>query len=129
MTIDLFVSDEQDHIVMDLERWSALAQAALREEGVRGAVEVSLIFSDEPTIADLNERFMGKSGPTDVLSFPIDDEPLYSGRFPDSGGTGPGEPIAPMIPSSLATSSSAPVWPSATPSITRSPSMTRSPCW
>jgi probable rRNA maturation factor len=98
MTIDLFVSDEQDHIVMDLERWSALAQAALREEGVRGSVEVSLIFSDEPTIADLNERFMGKSGPTDVLSFPIDDEPLYSGRFPDSGGTGPGEPIAPVIP-------------------------------
>ena len=37
MTIDLFVSDEQDHVVMDLERWSALAQAALREEGVRGA--------------------------------------------------------------------------------------------
>ena len=98
MTIDLFASDEQDHVAMDLERWSSLAQAALREEGVRGAVEVSLIFSDEATIADLNERFMGKTGPTDVLSFPIDDEPLFTGRFPDAGGTGPGEQLVPEIP-------------------------------
>ncbi len=98
MTIDLFASDEQDHVAMDLERWSSLAQAALREEGVRGAVEVSLIFSDEATIADLNQRFMGKTGPTDVLSFPIDDEPLFTGRFPDAGGTGPGEQLVPEIP-------------------------------
>ncbi|HET9691695.1 MAG TPA: rRNA maturation RNase YbeY, partial [Acidimicrobiales bacterium] len=32
----------------------------------------------------------GKTGPTDVLAFPIDDEPAESGRSPDSGGTGPG---------------------------------------
>lgn len=98
MSIDLFVTDEQDHVVMDIAKWSALAEAALREEGVRSAVEVSLIFSDEATIAELNERFMGKTGPTDVLSFPIDDEPLFTGRFPDAGGTGPGEPLVPEIP-------------------------------
>jgi len=38
----------------------------------------------------LNERFLGKSGPTDVLSFPIDEGPPESGRVPDAGGSGPG---------------------------------------
>src|SRR3546814_19612530 len=31
---------------------------------------------------------MGADGPTDVLSFPIDD-PIDPGRWPDSGSTGP----------------------------------------
>ena len=76
MTIDLYASDEQDYVKMNVTKWSQLAESALHDEGVRGSAEVSLIFVDEDAIADLNERFMGKSGPTDVLSFPIDDEPI-----------------------------------------------------
>ena len=60
----------------------ALARGALTDEGVRGLAEVSLIFADEPAIAALNQQFMGKEGPTDVLSFPIDNEPEPSGRVP-----------------------------------------------
>ena len=41
-------------------------------------------------MAELNERFLGEAGPTDVLAFPIDDEPEPGGRSPDEGGTGPG---------------------------------------
>ena len=51
---------------------------------------MSLLFVDEDAIAALNEQFLGKSGPTDVLSFPIEDEPGPTGRSPDFGGTGPG---------------------------------------
>jgi probable rRNA maturation factor len=91
VSIDVFSADEQDHVTIDLPRWSELCRRSLEDEGVRGLAEVSLIFSDEATIAELNQRFMGKSGPTDVLSFPIDDEPLPSGRSPDAGGSGPGE--------------------------------------
>lgn len=98
MSIDVFAADEQSDEVIDLEKWTALFTAALREEGVRGDVEVSLIFADEVTIAELNERFMGKTGPTDVLSFPIDDEPLFTGRFPDSARTGPGNLVELPIP-------------------------------
>ena len=76
MTIDLYAADEQDYVKMNVAKWSSLAESALHDEGVRGSAEVSLIFVDEEAIADLNERFMGKSGPTDVLSFPIDDEPI-----------------------------------------------------
>ena len=51
---------------------------------------VSLLFIDEDAIAALNEQFLGKSGPTDVLSFPIEDDPGPTGRSPDLGGSGPG---------------------------------------
>ena len=98
MTIDIYAADEQHDQVIELGTWVALANAALTDEGVRGLAEVSLIFLDEPTIAALNQQFMAKSGPTDVLSFPIDNEPEPSGRVPDAGGSGPGEPPLPEIP-------------------------------
>ena len=97
MSIDLYCADEQSDISVDLEKWSELCRAALGSEGVRGPAEVSLLFVDEETIATLNQQFRGQSGPTDVLSFPIDDEPLPAGRFPDAGGTGPGD-LEPEIP-------------------------------
>ena len=62
----------------------------LTARGVKGETEVSLLFVDEDAIAALNEQFLGKSGPTDVLAFPIEDEPVPSGRSPDYGGSGPG---------------------------------------
>jgi probable rRNA maturation factor len=73
-----------------VERWSRLARAVLEAEGIVSDTEVSLLFVDEATIASLNERFLDKPGPTDVLSFPIEDEADRSGRSPDEGGTGPG---------------------------------------
>ena len=96
--IDIYAADEQGDVTVDLERWSELCRQALSEEGVRGLAEVSLIFTGEPAMAELNEQFMGKQGPTDVLSFPIDVEPDPSGRLPDAGGTGPGEPPTADIP-------------------------------
>ncbi len=57
---------------------------------MRGEAELSMLFVDEQAMTDLNKRFLGKEGPTDVLAFPIDDEPIEGGRSPDSGGTGPG---------------------------------------
>jgi len=98
MTIDIYAADEQHDEKIDLEAWVALAHGALSDEGVRGLAEVSLIFLDEPAIAALNQQFMGKTGSTDVLSFPIDNEPEPSGRVPDGGGSGPGEPPNPEIP-------------------------------
>ncbi len=96
--IDIYAADEQADFRIDLERWSELCRQALIEEGVRGLAEVSLIFTGETAMAELNEQFMGKRGPTDVLSFPIDAEPEPSGRVPDAGGTGPGEPPTDDIP-------------------------------
>ena len=90
MAIEVFVADEQVDRPVDTLRWVRLAESVLEEEGVRGDAELSMLFVDEQAISDLNKRFLGKDGPTDVLAFPIDEEPVEGGRSPDSGGTGPG---------------------------------------
>jgi probable rRNA maturation factor len=90
VSIDVFAADEQQAHPMDVSRWAALARQVLAARGVKGDTEVSLLFVDEDAMAALNEQFLGKSGPTDVLSFPIDDEPGPTGRSPDLGGSGPG---------------------------------------
>jgi probable rRNA maturation factor len=90
VTIDVFAADEQQAHPMDVARWAELARLVLAARGIKGETEVSLLFVDEDAIAALNEKFLGKSGPTDVLSFPIEDEPGPAGRSPDLGGSGPG---------------------------------------
>ena len=74
----VFGADEQHDVEVDVPRWVRLAQLVLDEERVIERlgpdVEMSLLFVDEQTIAELNERFLGGDGPTDVLAFPIDDE-------------------------------------------------------
>jgi probable rRNA maturation factor len=90
VTLDVYAADEQADHPVAVERWSRLARAVLEAEGIVSDTEVSLLFVDEATIASLNERFLDKRGPTDVLSFPIEDEADRSGRSPDEGGTGPG---------------------------------------
>jgi probable rRNA maturation factor len=99
--IEVFAANEQSDVEIDALRWVRLARDVLVAEGVRGETELTLLFVDEPAIADLNRRFLGKEGPTDVLSFPIDDDALERGRSPDSGGSGPG--TMPPDPSDLPT--------------------------
>ena len=89
--VEVFVADEQDAVSVDTDRWLRLAAQVLAEEGVEGGVEMSLLFVDEVSIGALNQQFMGKAGPTDVLSFPIDEEATPGGRFPDNGRRGPGD--------------------------------------
>lgn len=69
---EVFCANEQNDELVDLERWRRLSLAALAHEGVRGGCELSVIFVDKVTIAELNEQYLEKSGPTDVLAFPLD---------------------------------------------------------
>lgn len=89
MSLDIYAADEQADHPVAVERWATLARSVLEAEGITTDTEVSLLFIDEAAIAALNERFLDKEGPTDVLSFPIEDEVDRSGRSPDEGGTGP----------------------------------------
>jgi probable rRNA maturation factor len=90
VTIDVFAADEQEAHPVEVARWAELARHVLAARGVKGDTEVSLLFVDEEAMAALNQQFLGKAGPTDVLSFPIEDEPGPTGRSPDLGGSGPG---------------------------------------
>lgn len=89
---EVFCSNEQNDVEIDLSRWRNLAVNALRAEGVRGGCELSLFFVDEPTIADLNAEHMGKTGPTDVLSFPLDGVEVADSQGPGALTRGPARP-------------------------------------
>jgi len=94
----VFVADEQSEVTIDLLRWSRLARLVLDSERVAPDVHVALVFVDEPAMTQLNERFLGETGATDVLAFPIDDDVPESGRVPDRGGKGPGSASEPTEP-------------------------------
>lgn len=88
-TVEVFVADEQDEQPVDVDRWSRLVEKVLAAQGVRGAAELSVMFVTEEAMTGLNERFMDSTGPTDVLSFPLDDDVVELGRWPDASSTGP----------------------------------------
>jgi probable rRNA maturation factor len=82
-TISILVRDEQagDGHPVDEPRWASLARSVLAEQHFDGDVELSVSFVGEPAMADLNRRFMGNEGPTDVLAFPIDSDESASGSI------------------------------------------------
>ncbi len=79
---EIFCVDEQTFGDIDLPRWRLLSLATLTEEGIRGGVELSVMFIDEEAMSDLNSQYMGKTGPTDVLAFPIDATELMIAQGP-----------------------------------------------
>jgi probable rRNA maturation factor len=70
----VLISNRQ-HAPIDEEGMRSLARDTLLGEGIEHA-ELSVSFVDADEIAELHERFMDEPGPTDVLSFPLDDPAL-----------------------------------------------------
>jgi probable rRNA maturation factor len=68
---DVAISNRQDLPVVE-DELARLAAATLRGEGVSGA-ELSVSLVTEGEMAELHERYMGEPGPSDVLSFPMDE--------------------------------------------------------
>jgi probable rRNA maturation factor len=68
----VLISNRQSMSV-DEDGLTALARETLRAEGLPSRVELSVSFVDEVEMADLHVRYMDEAGPTDVLSFPLDE--------------------------------------------------------
>jgi probable rRNA maturation factor len=64
------IASPQELVSIDRARFREIARAVLEGEGV-GAAEISLAFVDNPTIHQLNRRYLQHDEPTDVLSFPL----------------------------------------------------------
>ncbi|MEV5751889.1 rRNA maturation RNase YbeY [Actinoallomurus sp. NPDC052308] len=62
---------------------SALAAHVLEKLRVHPLAELSIVLVDEDAMSELHKKWMGEPGPTDVLSFPMDE--LRPGHV--SGGT------------------------------------------
>ncbi len=68
----LILFDDRQSEPVDTDDLRALAISVLVGEDV-GRSELSVSFVTEEEIAGLHERYMHEDGPTDVLSFPLDD--------------------------------------------------------
>jgi probable rRNA maturation factor len=69
----LIALDDRQGDAVDLEGLMTLARATLLGEGIADAeLSISLVTGEE--IAELHERYLHDSRPTDVLSFPLDEE-------------------------------------------------------
>ncbi|MFM7409572.1 MAG: rRNA maturation RNase YbeY, partial [Actinomycetota bacterium] len=91
-SIQVFCADEQSDVVIDVDRWRLLTGSVLGAEGVRGAAELSVLFVDEATIAEMNRVHMEKDGATDVLAFPIDAVVVGESSGPGRVSRGPDRP-------------------------------------
>jgi len=58
---------------LDFGAFERLAAFVLDREDAPDAIELSIALVDIDEMTELNARYRGKQGPTDVLSFPCDD--------------------------------------------------------
>jgi probable rRNA maturation factor len=58
---------------LDVRRLAGLSRFVLDTMRVHPLAELCIKAVDEPTIAELNAKWMEKEGPTDVLAFPMDE--------------------------------------------------------
>lgn len=70
MTIEII---DESGFDLDVEHFAKLARFVMDQMRVHPEAELCIKAVDEDTIATLNEQWMGKQGPTDVLAFPMDE--------------------------------------------------------
>ncbi len=85
MTVE--VINETTHQV-DAEEFALLAEFVMHQMHVSPAAELSILFVDTEAMTRLHQQWMDLPGPTDVLSFPMDE-------------LRPGTPGAPSAPGML----------------------------
>jgi probable rRNA maturation factor len=62
--------EDEQAMGVDIDRIVDVATRTAASEGASGEISITLV--DSARMAELNAQHMGKSGPTDVLAFPID---------------------------------------------------------
>jgi probable rRNA maturation factor len=86
--VSIEVLDESGRDV-DVRRLSTLSRFVMDQMRVHPLAELCIKAVDEATIAELNEQWMEKVGPTDVLAFPMDElRPGLVGEEPEEGVLG-----------------------------------------
>ncbi len=66
------VNNETDAVVDEVE-FAELARFVLKEMNIADGAELAILFVDEATMEQLHIQWMDEPGPTDVLSFPMDE--------------------------------------------------------
>ncbi|QLQ16021.1 MAG: rRNA maturation RNase YbeY [Micropruina sp.] len=78
--------NNESGVAVDEQRLIRLATFALDQLRIHPQSELSILLVDEPTMAAYHEKWMDEPGPTDVLSFPMDElRPGRDGEEPPLG--------------------------------------------
>jgi probable rRNA maturation factor len=88
--VSIEILDESGaNVDVDVTGLSRLARFVMDQMRVHPLAELCLKLVDEATIAQLNEQWMEKTGPTDVLAFPMDElRPGLVNEEPEEGVLG-----------------------------------------
>jgi probable rRNA maturation factor len=73
-------------VPVDTDAVLGVARHALDEMGVNPLAELSVLLVDVEYMTELNHRWMGSEGPTDVLAFPMDEGSVDHGPGEASAG-------------------------------------------
>jgi probable rRNA maturation factor len=84
VTIDIA---NESGVAVDEIALASVARHVLDELRIHPLAELSILLVEESAMTELHERWMGEPGPTDVLSFPMDELRPPS---PVTGQAGPG---------------------------------------
>lgn len=76
--MEVLISNNQSLLKLDLDQIKQIAEEIMMFEGSPDKAELSLVFCDDDFIQKLNKDYRGKNEPTDVLSFPIEEETFES---------------------------------------------------
>ena len=83
MTVEI---NNESGLEVDSPGLVRLATFALDQLRIHPQAELSILVVDEDTMSAYHEKYMGESGPTDVLSFPMDElRPPGDGEEPPEG--------------------------------------------
>jgi len=80
---------DESGVGLDVQALATLSRFVMDRMRVHPLAELCIKAVDEPTIAQLNEKWMEKEGPTDVLAFPMDElRPGLVNEEPEEGVLG-----------------------------------------
>lgn len=77
MRVHVYFDNIQDNFPVGFQLKALLrrtVRATLKYEGIKNKTEVSVTFADDESIRKLNAEYRNLDRPTDVLSFPIEDD-------------------------------------------------------
>jgi probable rRNA maturation factor len=72
--MEVLISNRQKTVRLNLRRIRRIAEEIMRFEGSPDNAELSVVFCDDDFIQKLNHDHLGHNEPTDVLSFPMDEQ-------------------------------------------------------
>lgn len=86
--MELLIDDRQDKVIIEEDVKETVKNVILecfKLEGLSTNYEVSVSFVDNEEIRQLNREYRGKDSPTDVISFPMEDDEIGEDYTPILG--------------------------------------------